>query len=54
MSLFLELHFVFDCIIFGFLIAGASLILALLYFILIPALHLSFSIVNIFSLWISP
>ena len=32
MSLFLELHFVLDCIVSVFMISGASLILAL-YFI---------------------
>ena len=41
MSSFLELHFVLVCIIFGFLIAGASLILALLYFILIMSTRIA-------------
>ena len=44
MSSFLELHFVLDCNIFGFLISGASLILALLYFILIMLTRIAFFI----------
>ena len=35
MSSFLEPHFVLDCIVSDFMISGASLILALLYFIFI-------------------
>ena len=41
MSLFLELHFVLGCIIFCGLIPGASLILALLYFIFIMSTRIS-------------
>ena len=56
MSLSLELHFVFDCIVFGILISGASLILVFFisYSYCQPALHYSFITLNLLILWISP
>ena len=56
MILFLELHSVLDCIMFGILISAASLILARLYSYSYcqPALHYSFITFDIFRLLISP
>ena len=42
MNLFLELDFVLDCIISGFWISAASLILALLHFIFIMVIRIAF------------
>jgi hypothetical protein len=54
MSLFLELHFVLDCNMFGILISATSFILACLYSYSYcqPALHCSFISLDIFGLWI--
>ena len=44
MSLFPELHFVLDFIVFGIMISGASNLLCLVYFILIMSTRIAFFI----------